>query len=776
MSEQEKEVGRKNGKTKKQRPKSMPVPTLALADEHENSDDKPAVVSGGKKKKGRDQKQVVEGATTPTAPAEDSKKSKAKQQQGASARTKDHDIQEATTLTETQPEPKKAKLKKTKEKKGAAMNDMTSMESPMDRKIKNTTKAKPRSAPSEQTSDAPPSVSLSPPPEEEIQVPKQVTVGVIKKKKQKTRPFLEVSESPSSKVYQSDPLQEDGEEDPDAEERELLHDMATLQLMVGEEAAKSNDKKAKKKTQGKGHEIPNTTEAPAEATKVAKKSKQSKSKDKSVAEPEPVPPQTQVTKESKDEKQSKKAKKTKAKGKVEPEPEPEIQLSPPPDTVAESEKKQSKKAKKKKSGGKSESEHEPEGQKAETAAPEVEKKQPKKKAKGKGKDESEPEPQASPPEAAPEPDKKQPKKTKKTKSKEKSEPEPKPEAQPPPQEAAVAEPDKKQPEKVKKAKSKGKVAPEPEAEKQSQSPPPEEPESGKKRSLKKMKEAKSKGKTDSTDAPKAAAVENNLEESETPKKKKKKISKASAGTPDSPSIHNSGSSSTHSSKSQLATKSSKSKIASEASDDLVWVGAEKLSKKSELEFKSKDDSAVDEELMDMNLSSSSRSTSYHELSKEDRKIFQDELRKASSQHSVDAADDVEGNIKVEIDPNVKVTKSGVVKGGKGSRRPSLQVFEGGGIEQTDSASPSEGTMFTLTSAICISKCVHVMIFCVSFLIHAADKESSKKISMDLSAIPQTNPSLGLAHGHDKLDLVHRSSMKRRPMSQLLTNDQEVWYA
>ena len=64
----------------------------------------------------------------------------------------------------------------------------------------------------------------------------------------------------------------------------------------------------------------------------------------------------------------------------------------------------------------------------------------------------------------------------------------------------------------------------------------------------------------------------------------------------------------------------------------------------------------------------------------------------SSQRSMDATDDVEGSVKVEIDPNVKVTKSGVVKaGGKGSRRPSLQmqVFDGG-IEQTDSASPNEG--------------------------------------------------------------------------------------
>ena len=75
----------------------------------------------------------------------------------------------------------------------------------------------------------------------------------------------------------------------------------------------------------------------------------------------------------------------------------------------------------------------------------------------------------------------------------------------------------------------------------------------------------------------------------------------------------------------------------------------------------------------------------------------------------------------------------------------------------------------------------VLTFCVMcvYVFHiAADKESSKKISMDLSAVPQTTPSLGLAHGHDKVDLFHRSSVKRRPMSQrettLLTEDQQVY--
>ena len=186
-----------------------------------------------------------------------------------------------------------------------------------------------------------------------------------------------------------------------------------------------------------------------------------------------------------------------------------------------------------------------------------------------------------------------------------------------------------------------------------------------------------------TPAKAAAAAEEDNQEDVKPKRTKKKTSVASS---DSPSLHQ-NSPASRGSKSKLVTKA---KIASEESDDLIWIGADKLSRKKKSSVVSKDDTAVGEEPEDINLSPGSRSTSYHELSKEDRKTFQEELRKASSQHSVDSSG-AEGNIKVEIDPNVKVTKSGVVKGGKGSRRPSLQDF-GGGYEQTDSASQSEGML------------------------------------------------------------------------------------
>ncbi len=51
------------------------------------------------------------------------------------------------------------------------------------------------------------------------------------------------------------------------------------------------------------------------------------------------------------------------------------------------------------------------------------------------------------------------------------------------------------------------------------------------------------------------------------------------------------------------------------------------------------------------------------------------------------------------------------------------------------------------------------------------------LDMDISSIPKTNPSLGLKHGHEKLDVVSRSASKRRPASKrktlLLDSKKEV---
>ena len=624
----------------------MPAASLALADEQEIATDDHAIAfsetSELVKRKSKARQPTSSPATPASPPSEDKEKSKSKRPKEGSATigaiTGDAGTQEAIASIETQPDTKKTKAKKLKEKNGATLEGQkvkASTESPVGKK--KSTKAKQKAVVSEETFDSPISAA-SPPPPEEIRLPKQqVTVGVIKKKKQKTRPFLDVDGVPKSNVYQSDGSdQKQGQDDIDEDERELLHDMDTLQLMAdGEE--KASDKKAKKKRQSK---IQDEAEVVTEVATEMKEGKQSKvSKGKTKKQEAEAEVQPQVAAEL-DKKQPKKTKKTKGKGKSEPEIAAVAQSPPQPEAaVSEPDKKKSKKTKK---------------------------------SKGKGEPAAEPEEQPLL-QVAEEMEKKPTKKTKKTKSKGKSEPVLEQAVHTPSQEEFEDGPKSGKKKSTKKTKGKGKVVEETDA---------------------------ATSKTPTKEA--AALLEDDVGEGKS-KKKKKKISKVSVGSPDSPLIHqqsDGGTPSNRSSRSQLLTKTSKSKVASEESDDLVWIGADKLpKKKSKSKIVSKDDTAVDEDLEAMNLSSSSRSTSYHELSKEERKTFRDELRKASSQHSVDTPEG-EGSVKVEIDPNVKVTKSGVVKGGKGSRRPSLQVdFVGSGIQQTDSASPNEGMPVKLCSTL-----------------------------------------------------------------------------
>ncbi len=57
------------------------------------------------------------------------------------------------------------------------------------------------------------------------------------------------------------------------------------------------------------------------------------------------------------------------------------------------------------------------------------------------------------------------------------------------------------------------------------------------------------------------------------------------------------------------------------------------------------------------------------------------------------------------------------------------------------------------------------------------QRNSQVMDVDISVVPQTNPSLGLKHGHEKRDVVSRSSSKRRPASKrktlLLDSKKEV---
>lgn len=654
--QEEEGTGKKNEKTKKQRPKSMPAAPLALTDERQLHKDEPAMVSDKIVKPKSKAKQHTENMSSPSAPSEVSQKAKSKDQpKMTSIKTTDTGIQEAAALNKTRPEIKKPKEKKMKEKNVVTANENEAKgntESPPSKKKNTKVKKKPTA--SEETFDSP-ILSASPPPEEEIRISNQVTVGVIKRKKSRTRPLLEVNEGARSEAYRSDPDgQAQGEDNIiDAEERELLHDMDTLQLMAVEGVAQAGGKKVKKKKQDKAQDT-RDQKGPADtkvSPKAAKKSKQTKSKVKTVVESEPAVSQSHTSAESREPN----LKVSKNKDKVKQQPEAVAQQPPQLEMATELDKKPARKVKKTKSKGKSELEAEIVMQ------------------------------TPSQPEALTESEKKPSKRVKKAKSREKIEVESEPVAQSPSKPEEATKVVKKGSKKAKKVGNDriSEPIPEPEMQPLPQSMPKDVPEDKKKKTSRMVK---GKGKMEDTDTelqtPAKAAEEDNQEDVK-PKRTKKKISVASS---DSPSLHQ-NSPASRGSKSKLVTKA---KVASEESDDLIWIGADKLSRKKKSSIASKDDTAVGEEPEDMNLSSNSRSTSYHELSKEDRKTFQEELRKASNQHSVDSFG-AEGNIKVEIDPNVKVTKSGVVKGGKGSRRPSLQDF-GGRYEQTDSASQSEGML------------------------------------------------------------------------------------
>lgn len=56
-----------------------------------------------------------------------------------------------------------------------------------------------------------------------------------------------------------------------------------------------------------------------------------------------------------------------------------------------------------------------------------------------------------------------------------------------------------------------------------------------------------------------------------------------------------------------------------------------------------------------------------------------------------------------------------------------------------------------------------------------NKKVIEDVDMDFSAIPETEPTLGLVAGRDRLDTANRSLIKRRPASQkesLLLNSKE----
>ena len=165
-------------------------------------------------------------------------------------------------------------------------------------------------------------------------------------------------------------------------------------------------------------------------------------------------------------------------------------------------------------------------------------------------------------------------------------------------------------------------------------------------------------------------------------KSKKKKTRATPSIPDDQE---------HPKERQLSPSSSGSKLKPnttfEEHQDLEWVDSGELeSPQRNLGRRKSVDVANLPEGVDGELSqpitSEKRSTSYHDLDKEDRKMFREELRQASKSEYDIAQSQGTGGPKVDIDPNVRVKKSGVVIGKrKTNERPSIFETDGGEAEK-----------------------------------------------------------------------------------------------
>ncbi len=118
---------------------------------------------------------------------------------------------------------------------------------------------------------------------------------------------------------------------------------------------------------------------------------------------------------------------------------------------------------------------------------------------------------------------------------------------------------------------------------------------------------------------------------------------------------------------------SKTKSAVEDSDDLEYVDYGNPSPSRNYNRRKSVDMA-DQDIGLLQISSQKRSTSYHALDKEERRMFREELKEASkSEYNI--KDKSNGGPKIDIDPDVKVKKSGKVLV-KRTKRPTILDTDG----------------------------------------------------------------------------------------------------
>lgn len=117
----------------------------------------------------------------------------------------------------------------------------------------------------------------------------------------------------------------------------------------------------------------------------------------------------------------------------------------------------------------------------------------------------------------------------------------------------------------------------------------------------------------------------------------------------------------------------KTKKSVEESDDLEWVDYAQPVAINPVDRRKSVDIA-DQDMGLLQINSQKRSTSYHDLDKEERKMFREELRQASKSE-YDIKEKANGGPKVDINPDVKVKKSGKVIA-KRNKRPTILEADG----------------------------------------------------------------------------------------------------
>lgn len=183
------------------------------------------------------------------------------------------------------------------------------------------------------------------------------------------------------------------------------------------------------------------------------------------------------------------------------------------------------------------------------------------------------------------------------------------------------------------------------------------------------------------------------------KAKKKKVSAASSGTPDNlQSSQDQGNSTKDQSSFSSFGFNLNSTSASEEHNDLKGVDSGGL--ENTLPASKESANADNTELLQP-ISNEKRSTSYHDLDKEDRKMFREELKQASkSEYDMKNVAQITDGPVVDIDPNVRVKKSGVVIGKrKTNERPS--IFEADDGEKEDKEE-KKGELMTLAYCVLLT--------------------------------------------------------------------------